>query len=215
MKRTGILEVSTRRRARAEAFTPVESERARVALRRSGAGRRGSHANQRRIRTRTADHLVRVLSAQDRGGLRVAVPRDRRAEGAAPAFVSVTWGAGGSTRRKTVELTARIQDEIGITAMSHLTCVGSTADELRATLRAAARSSASRTCSRWAATSPTAYALPPGALDVRERAGRARRARASTSAWAPPATPRRTRARRAPSPIWRCWCRRCARASTS
>jgi len=51
-----------------------------------------------------------------------------------PAFVSVTWGAGGSTRRKTVELTARIQDEIGITAMSHLSCVGSHADELAATL---------------------------------------------------------------------------------
>jgi len=51
-----------------------------------------------------------------------------------PAYVSVTWGAGGSTRRKTVELTARIQDEIGITAMSHLSCVGSTVDELAATL---------------------------------------------------------------------------------
>jgi methylenetetrahydrofolate reductase (NADH) len=51
-----------------------------------------------------------------------------------PDYVSVTWGAGGSTRRKTVELTARIQDEIGITAMAHLSCVGSTADELAATL---------------------------------------------------------------------------------
>jgi methylenetetrahydrofolate reductase (NADPH) len=51
-----------------------------------------------------------------------------------PAYVSVTWGAGGSTRRKTVELTARIQDEIGITAMAHLSCVGSTQAELAATL---------------------------------------------------------------------------------
>jgi methylenetetrahydrofolate reductase (NADPH) len=47
-----------------------------------------------------------------------------------PGFVSVTWGAGGSTRRQTVELVARIQQEIGITAMAHLTCVGSTSDEL-------------------------------------------------------------------------------------
>jgi methylenetetrahydrofolate reductase (NADPH) len=51
-----------------------------------------------------------------------------------PAFVSVTWGAGGSTRSKTVELTARIQDEVGITAMSHLTCVGSGVGELANTL---------------------------------------------------------------------------------
>jgi len=47
-----------------------------------------------------------------------------------PGFVSVTWGAGGSTRRQTVELVTRIQDELGITAMAHLTCVGSSADEI-------------------------------------------------------------------------------------
>jgi methylenetetrahydrofolate reductase (NADPH) len=47
-----------------------------------------------------------------------------------PGFVSVTWGAGGSTRRQTVELVTRIQQEIGITAMAHLTCVGSTPQEL-------------------------------------------------------------------------------------
>jgi len=47
-----------------------------------------------------------------------------------PGFVSVTWGAGGSTRRQTVELVTRIQQEIGITAMAHLTCVGSTPEEI-------------------------------------------------------------------------------------
>jgi methylenetetrahydrofolate reductase (NADPH) len=51
-----------------------------------------------------------------------------------PGFVSVTWGAGGSTRRKTVELVARIQGEIGLTAMAHLTCVGSSRAELAETL---------------------------------------------------------------------------------
>jgi methylenetetrahydrofolate reductase (NADPH) len=51
-----------------------------------------------------------------------------------PAFVSVTWGAGGSTRRKTVELVTRIQQELSITAMAHLTCVGSGADDLAETL---------------------------------------------------------------------------------
>lgn len=43
-----------------------------------------------------------------------------------PSFVSVTWGAGGSTRRKTAEIVIRIQRELGITAMCHLTCVGYT-----------------------------------------------------------------------------------------
>lgn len=47
-----------------------------------------------------------------------------------PSFVSVTWGAGGSTRRKTVELVSRIQREAGLTAMAHLTCVGSTREDI-------------------------------------------------------------------------------------
>ncbi|MEE8313381.1 MAG: methylenetetrahydrofolate reductase [NAD(P)H] [Myxococcota bacterium] len=51
-----------------------------------------------------------------------------------PSFVSVTWGAGGSTRRKTIELVIRIQNEIGITAMAHLSCVGSSREEIRAAL---------------------------------------------------------------------------------
>ena len=51
-----------------------------------------------------------------------------------PGFVSVTWGAGGSTRRQTIELVTRIQDELGITAMAHLTCVGSSAAEIAAIL---------------------------------------------------------------------------------
>ncbi|HEV2074818.1 MAG TPA: methylenetetrahydrofolate reductase [NAD(P)H] [Thermoleophilaceae bacterium] len=51
-----------------------------------------------------------------------------------PAFVSVTYGAGGSTRSRTVDITRRIRDEFGIEAMAHLSCVGSTVDELRAIL---------------------------------------------------------------------------------
>jgi methylenetetrahydrofolate reductase (NADPH) len=51
-----------------------------------------------------------------------------------PAFVSVTWGAGGSTRDKTIEVVSRIRSGAGIEAMAHLTCVGSTRDELAAIL---------------------------------------------------------------------------------
>ncbi len=47
-----------------------------------------------------------------------------------PSFVSVTWGAGGSTREKTRGLVTQIQDDTGIPAMAHLTCVGTTRDEM-------------------------------------------------------------------------------------
>ncbi len=51
-----------------------------------------------------------------------------------PAFVSVTYGAGGSTRARTIEIVKRIKGEYGLEAMAHFTCVGATEDELRATL---------------------------------------------------------------------------------
>jgi methylenetetrahydrofolate reductase (NADH) len=47
-----------------------------------------------------------------------------------PSYVSVTYGAGGSTREKTVALVERIQRELGIRSMAHLTCVGHTAAEI-------------------------------------------------------------------------------------
>ncbi len=51
-----------------------------------------------------------------------------------PSFVSVTYGAGGSTREKTIEIVKRIREEYGLEAMAHFTCVGATVPELRATL---------------------------------------------------------------------------------
>ena len=52
-----------------------------------------------------------------------------------PGFVSVTYGAGGSTRDRTLELVTRIKQETGIEAMAHLTCVGHTREELRELLK--------------------------------------------------------------------------------
>ncbi len=49
----------------------------------------------------------------------------------APDFVSVTYGAGGTTRHFTQEITARLQNELKWLMMPHLTCVGSTRDELQ------------------------------------------------------------------------------------
>ncbi len=48
----------------------------------------------------------------------------------APGFVSVTMGAGGSTRGPTVDLVVRIERELGVTAMAHLPCLGSERAEI-------------------------------------------------------------------------------------
>jgi methylenetetrahydrofolate reductase (NADPH) len=47
-----------------------------------------------------------------------------------PTFVSVTYGAGGTTRERTVAITRRIAEETSMLPMAHLTCVGHTRDEL-------------------------------------------------------------------------------------
>ncbi|GAA1961518.1 methylenetetrahydrofolate reductase [Nocardioides panacihumi] len=52
----------------------------------------------------------------------------------APTFVSVTYGAGGSTRDKTVKITERIARETSMVPMAHLTCVGHTVAEIEAIL---------------------------------------------------------------------------------
>jgi len=51
-----------------------------------------------------------------------------------PDFVSVTYGAGGSTRDGTVEITRALKDELGFETMAHLSCVGETTEGLAATL---------------------------------------------------------------------------------
>lgn len=51
-----------------------------------------------------------------------------------PTFVTVTYGAGGTTREKTLDIVSRIKRESGIEAMAHLTCVGSTQEELQQVL---------------------------------------------------------------------------------
>jgi len=51
-----------------------------------------------------------------------------------PAFVSVTYGAGGSTRDGTVEISSLLHNELDLETMTHLSCVGETADGLREVL---------------------------------------------------------------------------------
>jgi len=68
---------------------------------------------------------------KDAEGERVLWQSIRELEPLKPTFVSVTYGAGGSTRERTAAITARIARETTLTPMAHLTCVGHTAEELR------------------------------------------------------------------------------------
>ena len=54
-----------------------------------------------------------------------------------PDFFTCTYGAGGSTRNRTLSITAEVRKKLGLPVASHLTCVGSTKDQLREYLAAA------------------------------------------------------------------------------
>ncbi len=57
-----------------------------------------------------------------------------------PSYASVTYGAGGSTRDYTIRLVDQIQKKTGLTVVSHLTCAGSTKDEIKLILEKDAKS---------------------------------------------------------------------------
>src|SRR5690242_17396435 len=52
-----------------------------------------------------------------------------------PDFVSVTYGAGGSTRTRTIELVERIKRDVHVESMAHLTCVGHSKAEIQEILK--------------------------------------------------------------------------------
>ncbi len=52
-----------------------------------------------------------------------------------PSFVSVTYGAGGSTRERTLKMVSKITADTGIPAAAHLTCVGASKDEVNQVVR--------------------------------------------------------------------------------
>src|SRR5262245_53386566 len=54
-----------------------------------------------------------------------------------PDYCSVTYGAGGSTREKTLNIVNQIQNAHGLTGMMHVTCVNSTKEQLREVIEGA------------------------------------------------------------------------------
>jgi methylenetetrahydrofolate reductase (NADPH) len=93
----------------------------------------------------TADRSISTLFAQQRPlrSLEFFPPKDDAGVEAlrqtaialkriSPDFVSVTYGAGGSTRERTAQVSALLKDELGFTVMPHLTCVGHSHAELDA-----------------------------------------------------------------------------------
>src|SRR5271167_1285831 len=67
----------------------------------------------------------------DRALLEKTIPALMRLK---PDFCSVTYGAGGGTREKTLMIVDRIQREHGLTTVLHLTCVNATREEIGAVL---------------------------------------------------------------------------------
>ena len=68
-----------------------------------------------------------------------------------PSYMTVTYGAGGSTRAKTLEIASLIQNEFGLTAACHLTCVGSSRTDIDDIFAGDSRRGDSAILSRFAA----------------------------------------------------------------
>ena len=71
---------------------------------------------------------------KDAAGLERLFETVRRLRDYDPAYVSVTYGAGGGTRPLTLELVKRIKREAGLETMAHLTCVGARREEIASVL---------------------------------------------------------------------------------
>ncbi|MFG0332310.1 MAG: methylenetetrahydrofolate reductase [NAD(P)H] [Maioricimonas sp. JB049] len=73
---------------------------------------------------------IEIFPPKSEQGDRVLWSTLERLRGYAPAFISCTYGAGGTTRTRTVEICREIKERFDLTTTAHFTCVGASRDEL-------------------------------------------------------------------------------------
>ena len=73
---------------------------------------------------------IEFFPPKDDAGVEALLKTASALKSMAPDFASVTYGAGGSTRQRTAQVSNLLKSEYGYTVMPHLTCVGHTRDEL-------------------------------------------------------------------------------------
>jgi methylenetetrahydrofolate reductase (NADPH) len=86
------------------------------------------------LRTDRPHFSFEFFPPKDEGGVEALLETAAALRPLEPAFVSVTYGAGGATRARTIQVTKAIKRDLGIEAMAHVTCVGAGVDDLRAVL---------------------------------------------------------------------------------
>jgi methylenetetrahydrofolate reductase (NADPH) len=101
---------------------------------RSSSGPNGSRSVTELIRGGGHSFSFEFFPPKDAEGERQLWRALRQLEPLRPTFVSVTYGAGGSTGHRTVGITHRIARETTMVPMAHLTCVGHSRDELRSVI---------------------------------------------------------------------------------
>jgi methylenetetrahydrofolate reductase (NADPH) len=88
-----------------------------------------------RLRSRTPFFSFEFFPPKTDAGVSALMQTLSTLKGLDPAYVSVTYGAGGSTRDRSIEIAKRITSEVGIDVMAHVTCSGMSADDLRSLFR--------------------------------------------------------------------------------
>jgi methylenetetrahydrofolate reductase (NADPH) len=106
----------------------------RMALRTSSSSAGGAPSVSDLIAAGERSISFEFFPPKDEAGERALWTALRELEALRPTIVSVTYGAGGSTRDRTIRVTEGIAAQTTLTPMAHLTCVGHSRDELRSVI---------------------------------------------------------------------------------